>query len=122
MQLLRRLIRIIHSRLQVGGDEDPLNTHYRWEQYAEEADEQANGAPKSEPFEKGPDATFAGYYANLEVPYGSNLTTVRRAWKRLVKKYHPDIHSHDPEKRRIANELMQGLNHAYEKLSEHLKK
>lgn len=66
------------------------------------------------------DPVLAGYYSNLEVPYGSDLETVRRAWKRLVRKYHPDLHSKDPEKRRVANELTQGLNRAYEELAKRL--
>ena len=122
MELLRRLIRIIRSRLQVGGDEDPLNRYDRWEQYREAAGNGTDGASHSETIHNSFDSRLAGYYANLEVPYGSDLATVRRAWKRLVRKYHPDIHSGDPEKRRIANELTQGLNRAYEKLAEHLEK
>ena len=122
MQLPRRLIQIIYSRLHVGPGEVPLNRHYRWGQYKKGSENRTDGPSKSGTFEKGFHSTLAGYYANLEVPYGSDLATVRRAWKRLVRKYHPDIYSHDSEKRRIANELMQGLNRAYEKLSEHFKK
>lgn len=66
------------------------------------------------------DPELARYYANLEVPYGSDLATVRRAWKQLLRKYHPDLHSNDPEKVRIANELVQGLNQAYEALERRL--
>jgi DnaJ-domain-containing protein 1 len=66
------------------------------------------------------DPDLAGYYENLEVPYGSDLETVRQAWKNLLRKYHPDLHSNDPEKRRIATELTQGLNRAYEELERRL--
>ena len=60
------------------------------------------------------------YYANLELPHGAGLDTVRRTWRRLVKKYHPDLHSADEQKRRTATELVQGLNRAYEELTRHL--
>ena len=67
------------------------------------------------------DHEIARYYANLEIPYGSDLATVRKAWKKLLRKYHPDLHSDDPEKIRIANKLVQGLNKAHEELEKRLK-
>ena len=68
------------------------------------------------------DPILVRYYANLELPYGAGLYTVRRAWKQLVKKYHPDLHSADEQKRRTATELVQGLNRAYEELTRHLER
>lgn len=59
------------------------------------------------------DPVLAEYYANLEVPYGSDMELVRASWKRLLKKYHPDMHSNDIEKKRIATILTQKLNEAY---------
>ena len=59
---------------------------------------------------------LAEYYANLEIPYGSDLATVRAAWRRMMKKYHPDLHARDPGKRRIADELTAGLTKAYNEL------
>ncbi len=79
--------------------------------------EQAYREQKDEPFV---DEKLAGYYANLEVPYGSDLETVRAAWKKLVRKYHPDLHSSDPEKVKIATEIVKGLNQAYEALEKEL--
>ena len=70
----------------------------------------------------GPDPVLARYYANLEVPYGAGLDTVRGAWRRLVKEYHPDLHSADEQKKRAATELVQGLNRAYEELARHLER
>ena len=49
------------------------------------------------------DLQLTELYSNLEVPSGSNLATVRKAWKRLLQKYHPDLHSKDPEKRTPMN-------------------
>ena len=63
---------------------------------------------------------MAGYYANLEVPYGADWETVRKSWRRLLKKYHPDLHGDDPEKRRIANELTAELTRAYRELEKAL--
>ena len=68
------------------------------------------------------DPVLVRYYANLELPYGTGLDTVRRTWRRLVKKYHPDLYSADEDKKRIATELVQGLNRAYEELARHLER
>ncbi|MDP6699084.1 MAG: J domain-containing protein, partial [Candidatus Latescibacteria bacterium] len=51
-----------------------------------------------------PDPVLAGYYANLDLPYGADLAAVKTAWKRLMKKYHPDRHAQNPSKRQVANE------------------
>ena len=67
------------------------------------------------------DSRMAVYYANLEVPYGSDLGIVRAAWKQQMKKYHPDMHADDAEKRRIANELAAELTTAYRELERSLK-
>jgi len=68
------------------------------------------------------DPILVRYYANLELPYGTGLDSVRRTWRRLVKKYHPDLHSGDEDKKRIATEIVQGLNRAYEELARHLER
>ena len=67
------------------------------------------------------DSRLARFYANLEVPYGSDIGIVRAAWKRQMKKYHPDLHAADAEKRRIANELAAELTTAYRELEHSLK-
>ncbi|MFC1525373.1 J domain-containing protein [Candidatus Latescibacterota bacterium] len=62
------------------------------------------------------DSRLAAYYANLELPYGAGLDRVRSSWRRLMKQYHPDLHSQDPEKRRVADELTARLTEAYREL------
>jgi DnaJ-domain-containing protein 1 len=64
---------------------------------------------------------IAQYYAQLEVPYGSDLETVKQSYRRLMRKYHPDLHSGDPEKQKIATELAQALSRAYGELEAILK-
>ena len=72
-------------------------------------------APPS-PEKPAPDETLAGYYRLLELPYGADLKAVKHAYRRLLAKYHPDRHANDPEKQRMANELTQALNHAFDQL------
>ena len=122
MPFFSRLIRIIRARLHHDHNGDPLNGNGYWQAGDDAGEERTNCNSQSEDHRHGLDTRLAGYYANLEVPYGSDLGTVQQAWKRLVRKYHPDIHSEDPDKRRVANELTKGLNPAYEKLAKHLKK
>lgn len=68
------------------------------------------------------DEKLAKYYAALEIPYGSNFETVKKAYRNLLKKYHPDFYLHDPEKQKTATHLTQKLSEAYQALEKHLKK
>jgi len=70
-----------------------------------------------------PSDPLAQYYANLEIPGGSDQITIKNAWKKQLKKYHPDLHCSDPEKQMIAENLTRQLNEAYRILdSEFFKK
>ena len=60
-----------------------------------------------------PSDPSAKYYANLEIPVGSNQTIIKNAWKKQLKKYHPDLHCSDPDKKIIAENLTRQLNEAY---------
>jgi len=62
------------------------------------------------------DPTLARYYANLELPYGADGEAVREARRRLLKRYHPDLHSADPARKRTATAVTQGLNRAHDEL------
>ena len=66
------------------------------------------------------DHQMAEWYANLEVPVGSDLETIKKARRRLLARYHPDLHDRDPERARRAGELTAAINHAYEQLCERL--
>lgn len=64
-----------------------------------------------------PSDPLAKYYANLEIPVGSDQITIKNAWKNQLKKYHPDLHYSDPEKKIIAENLTRQLNETYRILS-----
>lgn len=64
--------------------------------------------------------TLAQYYANLEVPVGADLETVKRAYRKLMRRYHPDRHAGDPAKFKAATELAQNLTRAYMEVKKHL--
>ncbi len=69
-----------------------------------------------------PGDPIAKAYAALEVPPGSNFETVRKAYRNLMRKYHPDRHTTSPEKQKAANELAQKLTASYDILEKHLRK
>jgi DnaJ-class molecular chaperone len=61
-------------------------------------------------------------YAALEVPYGADFATVRKSYRALMRKYHPDRHTSSPEKQKAATELAQKLSLAYEVIEKHQRK
>ena len=58
----------------------------------------------------------ARYYAQLECPQGADFDTVKRQYRKLMRKYHPDVHSGDAAKEQIANQVAQALTQAYNEL------
>lgn len=86
------------------------------------------GRPRSAPPPRTPPRTASGdsairkAYADLEVPAGSDFETVRKSYRRLMRKYHPDLHGGTPEKQRAANDLTQRLTQAYKTLEKHLRR
>ena len=66
------------------------------------------------------DEELAKHYGRLEVPYGSDLETVRRGYRRMMKRYHPDRHSTDAGKARVANEVALALTESYDELTRRL--
>jgi DnaJ-domain-containing protein 1 len=61
-------------------------------------------------------------YAALEVPYGADFATVRKSYRALMRKYHPDRHTSSPEKQKAATELAQRLTQAYETIEKHARR
>lgn len=78
------------------------------------------GFTPPEPIPRGGEKTLREYYANLEVPYGSDLETVKESYRRLMRKYHPDKHSSSPEMEAIATELTQEITRAYRAVESYL--
>ncbi|HVO37862.1 MAG TPA: J domain-containing protein [Spirochaetia bacterium] len=63
-----------------------------------------------------PDESLRHDYANLEVPFGSDMEKVRASYKRLMMKYHPDKHAGSPEKQKIALEISKKINESFERI------
>lgn len=122
MDILTRLLHIARSsvssaRRQVE-EEFPHVGNHRWSENARSASGDGGHGSRPKATLIPEDEALAKNYANLEVPYGSDLETVHAAWRQLMKKYHPDLHCRDAEKRRIANELTARLTQAYRDIEE----
>ncbi|MFQ5673441.1 MAG: J domain-containing protein [Nitrospinales bacterium] len=116
--MIKRLYAIAHSSL------DDLSRR-RKKRVDPPFDFEAQASFANEPAENTPEHgldPLAGYYANLELPPGAGRDEAKRAWKRLLKKYHPDLHSAHPEKRKVATELTGRLNEAYRILDKEFSK
>jgi DnaJ-domain-containing protein 1 len=61
-------------------------------------------------------------YAALEVPFGSDFATVRKSYRALMRKYHPDRHTSSPDKQKAATELAQKLTLAYKLIEQKTRK
>jgi hypothetical protein len=120
MGLLSRLVRLLFSKLRfrIGNKapDRPPEPHGR----VRPAQKSSPPGHASNHPRTAPDLRLAVFYANLEVPYGSDLATVQKGWKQLLKRYHPDLYSNDPKRQQVATKLVQELNHAYEQLEKHL--
>lgn len=61
-------------------------------------------------------------YAALELPLGADRTAVKEAYRGLMRRYHPDRHTADPAKSKLANELSMRIRQSYERLDAYLAK
>ncbi len=67
------------------------------------------------------DPAIAKYYKTLNLTYGAKYPEVKKAYRALMRKYHPDLHTATPKKQKAATELSMRVTQAYNALEEHLK-
>lgn len=60
-----------------------------------------------------PQSEVEGWYRTLEVPVGTDMAEVRKSYRRLLGKYHPDKYASDPEKYAAATEVARKITTAY---------
>lgn len=53
------------------------------------------------------------YYDALEIQPGASFDQIKAAYKKVMKKYHPDKYHSDPEKYKYAQQISQKINEAY---------
>ena len=62
------------------------------------------------------------WYRVLELEPGASMAEVKTAYRRLLRKYHPDRHARDPEKFAAATELMRRITEAHDGLVAYLER
>jgi DnaJ-class molecular chaperone len=55
-------------------------------------------------------------YRNLELTPAATMEQVRASYRRLMRTYHPDKHTDDAEKQRVATEITQRLTESFVKI------
>lgn len=83
-----------------------------WEKAFEAAQGRAGGSGRPSP-----EADRIRWYRTLELEPGADLPAVRKAYRRLLKQYHPDRFAKDPEKYKAATEVTRNITAAYEGLT-----
>lgn len=134
MHVLKRLLNIVQADINAFLDkiEKRHSSHrnnkgssengYKWDNFKSDNYKSSGYSKTNYSKSQSHDDKLAAYYANLEVPYGSDLNTVKAAWKRLLKKCHPDLYANDPHKKEIATKLASKLNEAYREIEKSYRK
>lgn len=68
------------------------------------------------------EAHLAEHYRTLDLAPGADASAVKAAYRKLMRKYHPDMHAGNPQKQKAATELSIKVTAAYNAISEHLEK
>lgn len=63
---------------------------------------------------------IAQHYKTLDVEYGADAATVKKSYRKLMRKFHPDLHA-DPKKKAAATKLTVKISAAYTAIEEHRK-
>ncbi|MBF0275393.1 MAG: J domain-containing protein [Nitrospinae bacterium] len=112
-----------NARAQIGSfyhagedfDFDAFDTLFENEEFQQEFQEEQQSHQND--FNK----ELADCYATLEIPFGSGLEITRNAWKTMMKKYHPDKHSNNPEKLELATKISVEVTASYKFIENYLK-
>lgn len=129
MSLTRRLRRIARAHFGALRDGSPSRRGATLENWDWEVDE-GLGDDRFDEVSASTDAAdealgdvppeVARAYRALEVPVGSSRRTVKKGYRRVMKKYHQDRFDEDPERRDVAGEVSKRLNQAYQTVMNYL--
>jgi DnaJ-domain-containing protein 1 len=77
---------------------------------------------RARPFPFGASDKIAAAYKTLDLPDGASFDQVKSQYRKLMRKYHPDMHTASPQKQKAATELSMQVTQAYNQLDEYLNK
>jgi len=110
---MRAAIEELDEYLKGGGiSDEPEPRFYRHRTDSQERQARAEGVGEA----------LREDYATLEVAFAAPLSEVRKSYKRLLHKYHPDRFSREAEKQALATEVTQRLNEAFARIEGQYKK
>ena len=66
------------------------------------------------------DVQVTEWYRVLDLSPGADLAAIKSAYRKMMRKYHPDLHTADPRKQKAATELSMRVTNAYNGLRQHL--
>ncbi len=103
-----------------GDDGDLKQAWSELEDYlnSEEAAPAAEKQRKHEPVQSVP-MRIRMDFSNLEIKPGVPFGEVKRAYKRLLIRYHPDRHAGNSQKLRTATEIVQKINDSFQRLKKY---
>ncbi|MCB9229149.1 MAG: J domain-containing protein [Deltaproteobacteria bacterium] len=111
-----RLQKIIRANLhtRISGSGERITTE---NPHAEAKPEQSDEVPPASDFHQKErryeNEMDLKYYSNLELPPGSSPEEIKRSYRQLLKRYHPDRFHLQPDQRALAEEITAGLNEAW---------
>jgi len=76
--------------------------------------------PPPRPGAKKADAQVVEWLRVLDLQPGADLAAIKSAYRKLMRKYHPDLFTGDARKQKAANELSMRVTNAYNGLRQHL--
>jgi len=65
-------------------------------------------------------AQIAEWYRTLDLTVGADLAEIKSAYRKMMRKYHPDLHAGNAQKQKAATELSMRVTAAYNGLTAHL--
>jgi len=66
------------------------------------------------------DAQLLEWYKILDVGLDADMQTIKSSYRKMMRKYHPDMHQGSPQKLKAANEMSMRVTGAYNGLVAHL--
>lgn len=100
MSLFKRIKNIIRSNINPSDNEPEIEINSYEDFYYQDSKIEESEEDKK-------------YYKVLELEYGSDFNQIKKAYRRLLKKYHPDLYQTDAEKLKTAQEVTKQINEAY---------
>lgn len=98
----------------------------QWAAFEEEqrrykaSQQQHQQSSQQSPYRRPGERTLEQCYQNLECPTGATLQVVKGHFRRLMKKYHPDLQPQDKRSQEAALKITQIITESFNQLEKHL--